>query len=790
MYANRLVTISAVLLAFAAAASAQDLETKASTIRSLDSAVFSPKSDEAKQLAEAVGAYLLGNRAVVNRRATAAWRGIKGLADWEKYRDPRIQALKDSLGIFPEPPKDLKVRVTGTNKGEGFIVDNLVYESRPGLLVTANQYRPASPGKDMPGILIIASHHNPKTQSELQDMGMTWARLGCVVLVPDQLGHGERRQHPFIDDKSYAGSFKPGRQDYYFRYNVGMQLHLIGDSQIGWMVWDMMRGVDLLLSRPDIDSKRIILFGSVAGGGDPAAVTAAIDPRIAAVAPFNFGGPQPESRYPISKDAEESFNYAGGGGWESTRNLRLSWRDGFLPWVIVGATAPRGLIYAHEFAWDKDNDPVWKRLQTIFQLYNTGDRLSSTHGSGSVKGSGPGNTHCNNIGPIHRKPMYPAFKQWFGMPIPEAEYQTRFTSKELQCLTVAIKPTPVHQLASQIADERMNAARAELQQLPAKERRQRLAEKWSKLLGSVTADVRKPMFRQTEEKGDIIAERFALVDVVDEKLEPAVAEPSIPVLLLLPKNAPQRVPVVVALAQHGKQAFLQQRAQEIAALLDKGVAVCLPDVRGTGEGRTSESRGRQTADTSYSSSALMMGDTMLGARVRDVRSVFAALRNHPKIDAKKLAIWGDSFAKVNPPERNLTVPLDAEALPDQSEPLGGLLALFTALHEPDVQAVCVRGGLVGFDSVLESQFCWLPHDVIVPGALTAGDLCDVAAALAPRAVRIENAVNGLNRAVAKDELAKAYESARTAYRQLGVETQLELSPSTASVAEWLAARIR
>ena len=92
-----------------------------------------------------------------------------------------------------------------------------------------------------------------------------------------------------------------------------MQLHLIGDGLVGWMAWDMMRGVDLLLARPGIDKERIILLGGVAGGGDPAAVTGALDPRIKAVGPFNFGGPQPESKYPLPDDADKTFNFAGSG---------------------------------------------------------------------------------------------------------------------------------------------------------------------------------------------------------------------------------------------------------------------------------------------------------------------------------------------------------------------------------------------------------------------------------------------------------------------------------------------
>ncbi len=90
------------------------------------------------------------------------------------------------------------------------------------------------------------------------------------------LGHGERRQHPFQSTRrTFPQPFRACRQDYYFRYNEGMQLHLIGDSLIGWMAWDLMRGVDLLLAWPGIDKERIILLGAVAGGGDPAAVTAA-----------------------------------------------------------------------------------------------------------------------------------------------------------------------------------------------------------------------------------------------------------------------------------------------------------------------------------------------------------------------------------------------------------------------------------------------------------------------------------------------------------------------------------
>ena len=66
------------------------------------------------------------------------------------------------------------------------------------------------------------------------------------------------------------------RQDYYFRYDSGIQLQLLGDSLMGWFVADIMRAVDLLVGRRDIDPNRLIVMGAVAGGGDPAAVAAGL----------------------------------------------------------------------------------------------------------------------------------------------------------------------------------------------------------------------------------------------------------------------------------------------------------------------------------------------------------------------------------------------------------------------------------------------------------------------------------------------------------------------------------
>ncbi|MGE3806523.1 MAG: alpha/beta hydrolase family protein, partial [Gemmataceae bacterium] len=422
----RIFITLALFLALAAAHGQQDDNSVAVKLRALDARVV-PAAD-AGSLPDLLSKQQQSRIAAAHARMRQDWAMVQTRADWEKFRKDRIAALRKALGPFPKERADPKVRVTRKLEGEGFIVQNLVFESRPGLLVTANLYLPAKPaGGKMPGIVIVHGFHQPKSQAELQDMGMTWARLGCAVLVPDVLGHGERRQHPFKTEKDFAGKFALRRQDYYGRANSAAQLELAGESLAGWMVWDTIRCVDVLLARDDIDRNQILLLGAVAAGGDVAAQAAALDERITAVAPFNYGGPEPETVHPLPAnpdEAELAFPYGQGGHWDRTRRLQHAFRDGFFPWVVVAAAAPRRLVYSHEFAWDRERDPAWKRIEQVYQLAGVPGHLASAHGSGTLFGN-PEGTGCGNIGPVHRQELYPTFQRWFGLPIPKKEYQKR-----------------------------------------------------------------------------------------------------------------------------------------------------------------------------------------------------------------------------------------------------------------------------------------------------------------------------------------------------------------------------
>jgi hypothetical protein len=357
---------------------------------------------------------------------------------------------------------------------------------------------------------------------------------------------------------------------------------------------------------------------------------------------------------------------------------------------------------------------------------------------------------------------------------------------------------PLHQIAREIGARRTAVARERLAKMTPVDRRQELRRNWANLMGdleprhapkvvtTIESEIRglTPPARRRPKSEWPLPERSEVEATVERlalEVEPGIV---VPLVLLMPKSVAQR-PVVIAVSQEGKQAFLERRLDPITEMLAAGMAVCLPDLRGTGETRSDDGRGRGSSATSLSSAELMLGQTAVGARVRDLRSVLQYLRTRAEFGPRGVALWGDSFAATNLHDKNLAAPLDAADAPTLSEPLGELVVMFTALFEDDVRAVSARGGLVAFQSLLESPFVYVPHDVIVPGALTAGDLCDVAAALAPRPLQLAELVDGQNRRVSADEATAALAAVRQAY-ETQADRRLSLPGSeTESVASWL-----
>ena len=258
-----------------------------------------------------------------------------------------------------------------------------------------------------------------------------------------------------------------------------------------------MRGIDLLTERDYVDPKRIVLLGAVAGGGDPAALTANLDPRIAAVIPFNFGEAGPEEHYtegPRLYDFETAD--PGWAFWETTRNLPKSVSAQFFPWFICAAVAPRNFIYSLELGWPKtvEEEPAWARYKKVYDIYNARDHLASVDGFGPFPGPG----ECTNVGTFLRNRIYPILNRWLDIPVPGSEFHKVLSESDLMCLTPQLVADrtfkPASLLSLELATKSLSESRNKRSELSVIDRKNSFREDLRQKLGDIEP-VNNPLIR-------------------------------------------------------------------------------------------------------------------------------------------------------------------------------------------------------------------------------------------------------------------------------------------------------
>lgn len=215
-------------------------------------------------------------RAETTRLAEGSLAEIRTLDDWKSRRATYREQLLEMLGLSPLPERtDLKPAVTGRVEHAEFTVEKLHFQSLPGLYVTANLWVPRNlGGKKAPAILYACGHAVVKdgqlslgNKTGYQHHGAWFARHGYVCLAIDtiQLGELEGVHH---------GTRRFGMYWWNSR----------GYTPAGVEAWNGMRAIDYLQSRPEVDPARIGMTGR-SGGGAYTWYTAALDERIRVAVP-------------------------------------------------------------------------------------------------------------------------------------------------------------------------------------------------------------------------------------------------------------------------------------------------------------------------------------------------------------------------------------------------------------------------------------------------------------------------------------------------------------------------
>jgi dienelactone hydrolase/pimeloyl-ACP methyl ester carboxylesterase len=206
---------------------------------------------------------------------------LRSKADAQRYVLSVRERIARCFGPMPEKTP-LEPRITGVVERDAYRIEKVIFQSRPGLLVTGNLYVPKGRPLPMPGVVATCGHStNGKAADAYQSFAQGLARMGYVVLLFDPLGQGERLQYPDEKLKSLIG---PGVAEH---LHGGNQQFLVGEFFGAWRAWDGIRALDYLLTRPEVDRRHLGVTGN-SGGGTMTTWLCGVEQRWTMAAPSCF----------------------------------------------------------------------------------------------------------------------------------------------------------------------------------------------------------------------------------------------------------------------------------------------------------------------------------------------------------------------------------------------------------------------------------------------------------------------------------------------------------------------
>ncbi len=297
----------------------------------------------------------------------------KSLKDWEmRAKLIRAHILKGT-GLEKLPKKcPLNAWIGPMRIYDGYQVQNVSFESLPGVYVTGSLYTPTAPKGRLPGIISPHGHfYKPgdvgRYRPDAQKRFAAFARMGAMVFAYDMVGYGQMKELGWKHDHPEV-----------------LKLQL----------WNSIRCIDFILEM-GADPEKIACTGA-SGGGTQTILLAAIDERVKVSVPvvmvsaYFFGGCLCESGMPIHKDA----------GYQ-TNNVE-----------IAACAAPRPMLLVSDGAdWTKNNPVVeMPHLKYIYQLYGKADLVQNVHL--------PNDKHGYDLN--KRAAVYPFLAKYLGLDLSRA----------------------------------------------------------------------------------------------------------------------------------------------------------------------------------------------------------------------------------------------------------------------------------------------------------------------------------------------------------------------------------
>jgi len=608
--------------------------------------------------------------AVRNAEVQDALRSPEALA---ARRQRLRQDLRKIVGPLPERTP-LEPRVTGTIDCEGYRIEKVLIASRPGHHVTANLYLPADTSRPSPGVLVPCGHSaNGKASEAYQSACVLLAKNGLVALIYDPIGQGERNQLP--------PSISHGTHEHTL---VGIGALAVGLNTGHYRIWDGLRAMDYLASRPEVDPKRLGCAGN-SGGGTMTTWLMALDERIEVAAPSCFITTIPRLFKTIGpQDCEQHFPGQGKLGIDHT------------DFIAMRAPRPTLILAAEQDFFDFEGTrTAYEQAAAVYRVFGKPEQVSlfsynDKHG--------------------WSQPRREAAVQWMRRWLMDDDRPVREPKLTLQ-KDADLQVTASGQVVGEFVDE---VSVVDLNQQAAERLASERRAAWDarspaervaavrEVLG-IAAKPAPPM--PATSKGLLNRDGYTIEKLAFERS----GEVPLPALLCLPeaKGITKPLRAVIYVDSRGKSAGFGAGGA-IERLIRDGNAVLAVDLRGFGEtADTKEGRKYHNAEFRTAMVAMHVGRPLLAKRVEDLLAVVDWLATDSRIDSAQIGIIG--VRRAGP------VVLHAAVLEKRIAPIELRDSIRSWQH--DVVAKPLDADLMGS---------------VVPGSLAIYDLPDLAAMLGER----------------------------------------------------------
>jgi dienelactone hydrolase len=656
--------------------------------------------------------------------------GLSTKSDWQKRQQHVKKLLHEIVGPFPEKTP-LRPKIMDIVQKEGYRFEKIIFESRPNYYVTGCFFVPDGPQRKRPTILYVIGHsmetfRKPSYQILLHKL----VKIGFNVFTIDPMGQGERVQ--YTDAEKESVGLPIDRSTYEHSYATN-QCFLSGASTARYYVWDVIRALDYLMTRSEVDTQKIGVTG-LSGGGTQTAYLSAFDNRVKAAASAGYIcdlrcvlgtiGPQ---------DGEQIFI---GGIARGLDHADLVEAFAPKPYLIVATT--------RDFFNIEGTRKTYAEAQKAYRAFGKPENLKMVEDDYRH-----GYTKKNRIA------ICQFFTDVFDMPEDFLEYEPELLPMD------ELVVTPTGQLFSYLNGETISSInKAETADLIAnlKECRKNIdvhldnvKAKAKELSGYETpCDKNDLVFRGRYQRDGYAVELYAHC---------GEGEYVIPILLMVP-DGERKHPAIVYVHPAGKVRDALPGGK-IEKIVKQGFVVAATDVIGIGE-----TKGNYKYPGRPSYGAVLTGRSMVGIHAGDIVRVVNMLKNRDDVNAQK--IGAVAFDELCP------------------------ALLHAAAFEPSISKTVLIAAPISYNEIVNHRlynysitFQWG-----VAGALTVYDLPDLVGCLAPGKVLFADLKDCLKQSASKQLINKELEFPRHVYSKKKVANNLKVVNWTAEkhineIIDWL-----